>query len=216
MKNLEEKIAEMQKQLDELKKQVKPTFEVGKWYKDENSDCIFNYVSDGNSYGVQNGNWISYSWVVAGNGLTWKTRPATDKEVEEALVKEAIKRGFKKNVKINRNDLNFRPNMGKSKLTSNSPTEYRPEYNRLEMFGVSIFEKGVWAEIIKDESIKINGFDVVKDNESYNIGCKHLYKVELQYIEMFMERNDYTYVTFSSENNAHKVTLETINKILSL
>lgn len=237
MKNLEEKIAEMQKQLDELKKQVKPTFEVGKWYvsvsNNERKICITEYLGKEQAHGYgfdYCGDWfnnLKNTWYIS------DMQPATDKEVEEALIKEAIKRGFKEGATfrcLEKGVVRPYKQYDKDKWGTGKKLTLRYFSKENHLFcddglynvglsvcsNPSIFRDGKWAEIIKAEPIKINGFDVVKVNESYNIGCKHLYKVELQYIEMFMKRNDYTYVTFSSENNAHKVTLETINKILSL
>jgi hypothetical protein len=72
---------------------------VGKWYKIDNKDgYLLNYSETGIVFGFLNGNYSS-------NYYFYKyhydnAKPATDEEVEEALIKEAKKRGFKKGVKF--------------------------------------------------------------------------------------------------------------------
>ena len=79
--------------------------------------------------------------------------PATDKEVEEALIKEAKRRGFKEGVRINSKWL-----CGSSKKSLNGKFVFD---NKFELFAeanglmkYTIFLNGVWAEIIKDTITK--------------------------------------------------------------
>ena len=72
--------------------------EVGKWYKTI-SGSIVNYQGGNSGYGITyiGGNWYN------NDGWGFETvsyKPATDKEVEEALIKEAKKRGFKEGVSV--------------------------------------------------------------------------------------------------------------------
>ena len=67
---------------------IKEEFEVGKWYK-SNTNCLLNYVSNERCYGFNYlGNWVNNNegW---NDCYDWEL--ATDKEVEDALIKEAKK-----------------------------------------------------------------------------------------------------------------------------
>jgi hypothetical protein len=76
--------------------------EVGKWYKQIDkyeTDFLLNYQGDTNgSYGFWN---LGYGeWSFSSDDLGLQATPATDKEVEDALIKEAKRRGFKEGVKF--------------------------------------------------------------------------------------------------------------------
>lgn len=141
----------------QLKKQLKelPNLEVGKWYKYPNHEnwllCIVGF-KDGmvvNSYGFDcNSGWMD-GWNQKGITEMGNVTPATDKEVETALIAEAKKRGFKKGVRYKSlyNDYD-------SGMVNNSGLIYKSKINCLyvksgEMIDV-IFRKGNWAEIIEE------------------------------------------------------------------
>jgi hypothetical protein len=139
MKTIEQLEADMltlKKQIEELKN--KPTFEVGKWYKDSlNKVFMFTHKSSGSCFGnLPCGN--NYSEVER------STIPATPKEVEDALIKEAVKRGFKDGVMFYRNNLNGLT--GKFKANNND-FEYITKLDNLYIGGTCIYSKGQWAEI---------------------------------------------------------------------
>ena len=228
MSEINKRIEALEAELQKLKNEVKPKFEVGKWYKINNEDGKalfhlsdirhdetfkgygFDYINDWNNSEIANwGNINETGWTLA-----------THKEVEEALIKEAKNRGFKEGVKVLRSDKLLSANE-----TSSAPNEvyimnnkysYNAELNTLKIDGRVIFGTGEWAEIVKDEPIMINGFKVEKIDNHFKIGCKDITRKELNHIKGFMERNNYVKVNFSNDNNAHLVHLETINKILAL
>jgi len=161
MKTIEQLEADMltlKKQIEELKN--KPTFEVGKWYA--NGDgflCYTNKIVCKSAYGFginYAGIWFNNEAGEAFNIKNTECRPATTKEVEDALIKEAVKRGFKEGVKYQslNNDGKIRDKDG---IVSHG---FRYENNSLWCGWGFIFSNGQWAEIIKDETIKIGGYEV--------------------------------------------------------
>jgi len=94
-------------------------------------------------YGIVNGEFRSNYF--ANKGIENNLKPATEKEVEEALVKEAIKRGYEEGVTIKNhqgtfvlNELNFVLSDGK----------YNDGIWTRQGNGVWIFFNGVWSDII--------------------------------------------------------------------
>ena len=123
---------------------------VGKWYKSRS--CLFNYQKHGNVYGFfgdgvwNNGNW-SWDDTIA--------KPATDKEVEEALIKEAKNRGFKIGVKFIKlsngvvQTVDGLPYFEYGRVAVESPkTEWSSVYKG-GCSNPSIFDNGKWAEIVE-------------------------------------------------------------------
>jgi hypothetical protein len=121
---------------------------VGKWYKSEG--CLFNYQKQSNVYGFfTDGDWINGGWIWYGANA----KPATDKEVEEALIKEAKKRGFKEGVRIKSKWMtNISANNLNGKFVFDNKFELCAEANRLMKY--TIFEKGVWATTVKETITK--------------------------------------------------------------
>ena len=128
---------------------------VGKWYKSRS--CLFNYQKQGNVYGFfTDGGWNNGGW-------SWddtSAKPATDKEIEEALIKEAKKRGFKEGVKFIKlgngvvQTVDGLPYFQAGRVAVESP---KTEWSRVYKGGSSnpsIFEYGKWAEIIKETITK--------------------------------------------------------------
>lgn len=165
MKNITEKIEALEAQLKELKQELnKPAFEVGKWYsKTENGTKYILCLTkiDGieyYGYGMIGNDWETEKlYPFTTNIKTYK--PATDKEVEEALIKEANKRGFKSGLTIKRDWIKH-----DEIRTINRDNKwyfgFSHNCNYLQLDGNVIFEHGKWAEIIKDEPIKIGGYEV--------------------------------------------------------
>jgi hypothetical protein len=142
---------------------------------------------------------------------------ATDKEVGEALIKEAKNRGFKEGVKVLRSDKLLSANE-----TSSAPNEvyimnnkysYNAELNTLKIDGRVIFGTGEWAEIVKDEPIKIGSYKVEKiEHGGLQIGCKKMNIEQVLNIKNFMDKYKFSKVSFDGV----ETDLETINKILAL
>jgi hypothetical protein len=137
-----------------------PEFEVGKWYKHnyENKFLVFlkelTSSRDGMGYGfgADTGAWYNEGWRF---GLS-QCRPATKEEVQEALINEAEKRGFKEGVIV-------KESFGGStnyKLKSENWIYYS-DYDFLRYdHNCIVYEKGKWATIVKEEPIKIGGYEV--------------------------------------------------------
>ena len=117
---------------------------VGKWYV--KNKCLFNYQKNSNVYGFFDGEWIKGNWCWSDKSETL----ATDKEVEEALIKEAKKRGFKEGVNVSR------PWCDKSNvvLQEQSRDAYYASMGTLDVGTWQVFREGVWAEIIKETITK--------------------------------------------------------------
>jgi len=143
---------------DTFKECFETELEVGKWYKSDYKNGLKNksiYCVTGiygNNFGAYGFNWEG-KWSV--NKYDYGTinkdyqTPSTEKEVEEALVKEAIKRGYKKGVKVKTDwfgeeEINIL-NGGSFNLNNNAFG-----FNTLCNNGSPwIFKNGIWAEIIQ-------------------------------------------------------------------
>jgi hypothetical protein len=145
----------IEKEFPELFK--KNALVVGKWYKSDN--CLFNYQKQLSVYGFFRGEWNQENW-------SWSHYDkdvilATDKEVEKALIKEANKRGFKEGVVFNvTRDLWYNSYGGREGYNTaiDNNFKYLEGSNSIRMNCVvgcmSIYENGVWAEIIKETITK--------------------------------------------------------------
>lgn len=120
---------------------------IGKWYtyKDYDCDWLMNYQGEGTScYGFNtSGSWRND--YIMSSVLNWK--PATQEEVQTALIKEARKRGYTEN--------NFKTLI---EDTSGFDTDFNFTYFNDVLFckpggrgGAVVYENGVWAEIIEEK-----------------------------------------------------------------
>ena len=135
----ENKISKWEKRLEDCNK-----LKVGNWYKDGKALVYCNSLFDNDiiGYGFSfNGNWHSYNEVPFMGG-NWAL--ATDKEVEDALIKEAKRREFKEGVDVKWHSLDevWRNSQGKF--------HYCKDMNSLYFGNYSIFEDGKWADIIEE------------------------------------------------------------------
>jgi len=121
----------------------KPSLEVGKWYKNSVGTVAYN---EGLGYGIDScGFWFDK---YRENGLSgypiseWTL--ATPQEVEEALTKEAVKRGFKKGVKVH--------SLADGRIVdlNGDITTFYFKDNELYKGGCLIFKNGTWAEKIEN------------------------------------------------------------------
>jgi hypothetical protein len=127
----------------------KDDLEVGKWYKENCSKrmvCINESIGVINGYGFGSRGWVSDVSMCYGYCEGWTLM--TDKEVEQALIKEAKKRGFKKGVIVRWegfNDADF-DGIFRFQLVGK---------NILDGLGLGyIFNNGKWAEIVKETITK--------------------------------------------------------------
>lgn len=161
MENYKEEIEKLQTQLDELKSKIeKPKFKAGKWYKIEytSGPSLINFksVKDENYGFSYNGNW-SNNFEILGYEKPIKYELATTKEVQEALTKEAVKRGFKIGTKYYSAMWNDETLGDSSALNC----RFKQETNTLYMNGMNgiVFHNGIWATPIKTKTIE----DLVND-----------------------------------------------------
>lgn len=227
---------ELQKELDKAHEMLRALsdkvnglpeqeFEVGKWYYVEflhfynpykwvvrythiEGGCVY-----GNAFNLENTTWISGCVYE----LRWERlrRPATPSEAQEALTKEAVKIGYEgKTIKCIRSG-------STSGTVANGRFVYYEDCDELVYVTgkrlYSLYYKGVWAEIVKDQPITICGKVVNYDNDcglfsvygqnylpedlsvlaklmqkgqikSLNVGCNGQEKVDLQLIESLINR----------------------------
>ena len=117
---------------------------VGKWYKHDETGCeyLICYTGDDRCYGFFDGDYdidLRYTESVK----TEHSTPATDKEVSEALIKEAKKRNVW--------ETPIKCLAGKHNWDTNNcyDIDFDKYSNKLwSSFGV-VFEKGKWATIIE-------------------------------------------------------------------
>lgn len=141
----------------------KNEFEVGKWYYNEKYDTVihlteFKYDNAFNWYGFnKDKEWFStedFGSIYAENFH----RLASHKEVEEALIAEAKKRGYKNGVKIK--------GLGNGEICALLDWNFeliQDEDNTILWFGdmsvyfsgFDIFKDGKWAEILTEEKTVI-------------------------------------------------------------
>lgn len=146
----------------------KTEFEKGKWYnirRDGERAAIINYRPGPATFGF-GFNWGGY-WTndfgqsdeAALNDYARHASLATPEEIQSALIKEAERRGFKEGVPY----VDARGNKGGNQITNLKNAWYDPKYdeliNGLCATGV-LYRAGKWASIIKDEAIKIGGYEV--------------------------------------------------------
>ena len=149
---------------EHLKEQglVKEELEVGKWYKYSDSEGFLFCLTNVETTGVEVYGFVSWRyWIDEGKYISEYLIPATDKEVKEALIKEAKKRGFKEGVKANlkKCDNSFSNNV---KIKNNN-FRHSINQNWLAIDGFIIFKDGKWAEIIEEKKeIVVNGVTYIE------------------------------------------------------
>ena len=124
--------------------------EVGKWYISEHFLVYYlgNYKC--NCIKLSDSKWIENINHSLSSHLK-NYRLATEEEVREAIINEAIKRGFK-----NVGELSLKTVSGEmfkkgSFKTANNKFRYFSFENRLSLDGVEIFYNGKWAEIVIED-----------------------------------------------------------------
>lgn len=170
-------IAELEEQLNSISEQIKelknkPKFEVNRWYKIDGEPFMKYLVehlseNDNKGYGLNRyGEWSDNDF-----GLS-SCKPATPEEVKAALVKEAEKRGYRKDVDVK--SLMY----AKGKIDSNIFSFDITKHNTRLYIGkngqFNIFDNGKWAEIIKDYVIKVGSYEVKFHNEKEVLFCEEI------------------------------------------
>lgn len=158
----DEFIDEQLKQLEEL-----PKLEVSKWYADPNNLSYVYFITNTCSEQIKGYGFLGGAWRDEFNLLNYSVkndRPATDKEVETALIAEAKKRGFKEGGSFTAiRDTQINDDNDECRFYSkNKATVCNFEYVNeiLYTYGSGryiVFEKGKWATIIKEPTIHLEG-----------------------------------------------------------
>lgn len=179
IKKLEKGIANIQEQIEKLKNE-KP--EIGSWYKrplgtllciTDNKELLFGYGFSAS------GDWTNNDYAHGQMYKEWT--PATDKEVEAALIAEAKKRGFKEGVNVK----------GYSYTTCGHI--YKSEFENWLVLGVAcgpnivIFQEGNWAEIIEEPKVLINGEEMKQDNIYVSFGCAKFQKMDFKEMQTLVD-----------------------------
>lgn len=166
--------------MDNFNNPSKPTYKVGDWVY-----TGYNLLKIGRI------TYMDIPWIevrdAMGNGTNVhikKIRKATPSEIESHLIEEAKRRGYKKGTKICCAEFNTL----KATIISNDfaydadNDDLYVETDDINTSYYSVYKKGKWAEILKDESIKIGGYDVEFGNTHIKVGCKVFDKTDLSAI----------------------------------
>jgi hypothetical protein len=148
---------------NELPDLFKPKNKVGGWVQDisleSGKSLWFIEKIDGSkslnnpvlSYGFDmDGDWDDSSYRMSELLNSQLYRPATEEEVQEALINEAKKRGFKNGVKYN--DVSIYKGIKTLKMFDNIKCYIENDNQLTDGCGGSIFCNGKWAEIIDDKA----------------------------------------------------------------
>ena len=195
LEKLEKAKQDIQDKIDKLKNET--TIKVGNWYKgsyNDNRNIIFyareiDEDEDIIGYGFVENGW-SYNAIFSNlDSETMKTiKPATNEEVEAALIKEAKKRGFKEGVKFKG------LSEGLGDVVAITTVKYDINNKSLYSNGEWIFKDGQWSEIIEEPKVVINGYEIKKEGYKIKFGCaefssKHLLSV-FDRVDRFNEKTD--------------------------
>ena len=152
----------------------KPKLEVGRWYKKNTEGIAYYGGKFPQCYGINSGE----KWV---NGVYWfhdedDWIEASKEEVQEALVAEAKRRGFKKGVTIAKTGINN--NLGFTPYPISGRFMFYPSDNLLDSNGQGyVFKDGEWAEPIDTTpDIIINNYKAEFFSDYVQFGCARISK----------------------------------------
>ena len=140
---------------------IESELEIGKWYHYGTDLLVWN--GGRSTYGFSQGvDYLNNAYFTVDEAI-----PATDKEVEEALIKEAKKRGFNEGVKIKGFVCSDEEVSTITEGFVYSNGELRVNCSGDYYTMRHIFEDGKWAEIIEDVN-DTNVADIGNEEESYS------------------------------------------------
>jgi hypothetical protein len=193
----------------EIEAQFKVKPEVGKWYFNGNGRTLFleNEKHDYRSGFSSHGDWIDNCIGTAADNTL---RLATQKEVEEALINEAIKR-YPIGTRIK--PFNSDKMIGRPTSTIIDKSDYSLDsFNYIWVssgqWNSVIYKNGKWAEVVKE--VKVNGYVVTKiASETVKVGCRTMGIQFLKELSSFITYYGGTYNTDGKEWDAIS-----INKVI--
>lgn len=210
LEQLEKEYQDLWRKIQELKDSLNKhkDFEVGKPYvRKELGNIVWKPESGKSAYGFGNmGPWLTqYNFVDEDF-----EREATEQEVKDALIKEAERIGYKQGVDIKHllfERVGFLDD-GFTGFKDNCFTEFWYK-------GSCVMRDGQWATIIKDETIKIGGYEVkfCNDNTHTSINDIIFSRGFWENAKSVSQHSAGCIVIFI-ERNYCSISLETINKIL--
>lgn len=106
-------------------------------------------------------------------------RLATSEEIKKTLVEEAVKRGFKGGVKIDKTPLNYSGTAVWTLGSSSSGFIYEPSRDELQWSASQdiVYRNGKWAEILPSyPQIEINGYKGEFFDNYVKFGCAEIHK----------------------------------------
>ena len=112
-------------------------------------------------------------------------RLATPEEIKKTLVEEAIKRGFKGGVKIDKTPLNYSGTAVWTLGSSSSGFIYEPSRDELQWSASQdiVYRNGKWAEILPNyPQIEINGYKGEFFDWGVKFGCAEIHKNAFIYL----------------------------------
>ena len=165
-----------------------------------------------NSYIIDDKLQISSSHIIR------KLKPS---QIESHLREEAKKRGYKKGTKI------YRANCGRESFEIKYHTDFiYDERNDSLYCNFTIYKQGQWAEIIKDEPIKIGGYEVKFKKGKVSVGCIEVSNDYVRAINLVSEycmlksqelqfiANSGELIFFQGVNDNYKIDRNTFAKII--
>lgn len=150
---------------------IEPKLEVGKWYRNSNLKTLICYTGNEEGYGFtasetwyKNQKWCSFEkWRIT------NTTPATDKEVEEALISEAKKRFGNAPIK---DGTEFKDRGNISNINARGWETCKWDGVVLHYARYTLFKDGKWAEIIEEKAPTIAGYEMEVGDGKITFGCK--------------------------------------------
>lgn len=148
--------------------------------------------------------------------LTSFTRKVKRETIEEFLILEAKRRGFKEGVTIDRQQCTTinsysRDVVDVKRLSGVDEFEYIETAtikDTLSFFGYFIYCKGQWAEIVKKEKITVNGYKLERDGYKLNFGCARFCLDQFKHILYFNDFNRYLKVENVLNRKIKSITLD--------
>jgi len=170
MKN-ENELQKLREQLNSISEQInkletKPEYEVGVWYKRPHNKCLIKMLTlpDEDGYYKCLGFSEGGAWMESEPCQTYLNGevPATETEVKDMLEKEAVKRGIKIGVTVNREMFNHAYSPDPEVVIGGNEFHYDKEEDVLFIDGWLIYRQGLWATIVvvKEPKIEIGGYEV--------------------------------------------------------